>query len=112
MNIITKDGLIVDTEVSLRENAYYCAIAYTAACVSAVLDHVERTTGRRDHDDYSDVVSVETVQELSRAESTGAHARKIAADATLMHQLRDCPELTVLAKSHAEGLLADWHRRR
>ena len=103
--IITKDGLIVDTAVLLREHAYHCALAYVTACASAVLDYVERTTGRCDYDDYSDVVSVEKVQELSRAESTAEHARKIVADAGLMHQLHNCPQLVALAKDHAEQLL-------
>jgi hypothetical protein len=104
--IITKDGLIIDTAVLHRECAYHCALAYLAACMSAVFDYVECTTGRCDYDDYSDVVSVEKVQELSRAKSTGEHARKIAADAELMHQLQhNCPQLVVLAKDHAERLL-------
>jgi len=103
--IIAKDGLIIDTAVLRYECAYCAALAYVAACVSAVLDYVERTTGRCDYDDYSDVVSVEKVQELSRAKSTGEHARKIAADTGLMHQLHNCPQLVVLAKNHAEQLL-------
>jgi hypothetical protein len=105
--IITKDGLIVDTAVLLRERAYRCALAYVAAVVSATLDYVERTTGCCDYDDYSDVVSVEKVQALSRAESTSEHARKIVADAELMHQLQhNCPQLGALAKDFAGDLLA------
>jgi hypothetical protein len=103
--VITKDGLIIDTAVLRHECAYHCALAYAAACVSAVFDYVERTTGRCDYDDYTGLVSVETVQALSRAKSTGEHARKIAADAGLMHQLHNCPQLAVLAKDHAEQLL-------
>ena len=103
--IIAKDGLIIDTAVLRYECAYCAALAYVAACVSAVLDYVERTTGRCDYDDYSSVVSVQTVQALSRAQSTGEHARKIAADAGLMHQLHNCPQLVALAKDHAEQLL-------
>jgi hypothetical protein len=104
--IITKDGPIVDTAVLLREHAYHCALAYVAACTSAMLDYVERMTGRCDYEDYSDVVSVEEVQELSRAKSTYEHACKIAADAELMHQLHhNCPRLAAFAKDHAEQLL-------
>jgi len=103
--IITKDGLIVD--VAVHECAYRCALAYVAACASAVLDYVERTTGRCDYEDYSDMVSVEEVQELSRAKSTSEHARKIAADAELMHQLAyNCPGLAAFAKDYAGDLLA------
>jgi hypothetical protein len=95
-------------ELAREATAYRCALAYVAACVSAVFDYVERTTGRCDYEDYSDVVSVEEVQELSRAKSTGEHARKIAADAELMHQLAyNCPQLAVLAKDHVEYLLGN-----
>jgi hypothetical protein len=104
--IVTKNGLIVDTAVLRGECAYRCALAYVAACASAVLDYVERTTGRCDYEDYSHVVSVEEVQELSRAKSTSEHARKIAADTELMHQLHNCPRLVAFAKDHAEYLLA------
>src|SRR6516165_9153762 len=104
--IVTKDGLIVDEAVFLHECAYRCALAYVTACASAVLDYVERTTGRRDYEDYSDVVSVEEVQELSRAKSTSEHACKIAADADLMHQLHNCPGLAAFAKDYAGDLLA------
>jgi hypothetical protein len=82
--IVTKEGLVIDTAVLHRECAYHCALAYLAACVSAVFDYVERTTGRCDYDDYTGLVSVEKVQELSRTQSIGEHARKIAADAELM----------------------------
>jgi hypothetical protein len=55
---------------------------------------------------YNGVVSLEEVQELSRAKSTSEHARKIAADAELMHQLAyDCPGLAAFAKDYAEDLL-------
>jgi hypothetical protein len=88
--------------------AYHCALAYLAACAFAVLDFVERTTGRRDYEDYNGVVSVEEVQELSRAKSTSEHARKIAADGELMHQLAyDCPGLAAFAKDHVRHLLGD-----
>jgi hypothetical protein len=100
--VITKAGRIIDTANLHRE----CAFAYLAACVFAVFDYVERTTGRCDYDDYSGVVSVQTVQELSRAESTAEHARKIIADAELMHQLHNCPLLVTLAEDHAKQLLA------
>jgi hypothetical protein len=104
--IITKDDLIIDTAVLRHECAYHCALAYLAACMSAVFDYVECTTGRCDYDDYTGLVSVEKVQALSRAESTGEHARKIVADAGLMHQLQhNCPQLVVLAKDHAKRLL-------
>ena len=97
MNIVTRTGHEFD--VTAR-----CALAYVAACVSAVFDYVERTTGRCDYDDYSGLVSVEKVQELSRAKSTGEHARKIVADAELMHQLHNCSQLVVLAKDLAASL--------
>ena len=104
--IVTKDGLTVDEAVFLHECAYRCALAYVTACASAVLDYVERTTGRRDYEDYNGVVSLEEVQELSRAKSTSEHARKIAADAELMHQLAyDCPGLAAFAKDYAGDLL-------
>jgi len=48
--IVTKDGLTVDEAVFLHECAYRCALAYVTACASAVLDYVERTTGRRDYE--------------------------------------------------------------
>jgi hypothetical protein len=105
MNIITRAGF--DVTAPARECAYHCALAYVAACASAVLDYAERTTGRCDYNDYSDVVSVEEVQELSRAKSTAEHARKIAADAELMHQLAyNCPQLAAFAKDYARDLLA------
>jgi hypothetical protein len=95
-------------EFAREATAYRCALAYVAACASAVLDYVERTTGRCDYNDYSDVVSVEKVQELSRAKSTAEYARKIAADADLMRQLAyNCPQLGVLAKDYVGDLLGD-----
>jgi hypothetical protein len=97
MNIVIRTGHEFDV------TAYRCALAYVAACVLAVLDYVERTTGRRDYEDYTDVVRPEDVQELGRAKSTAEHACKIAANTDLMHQLaHNCPQLAALAKDYVK----------
>jgi hypothetical protein len=95
----------LDVTVPLREYAFHCALAYLTAFGLAIVDHVERVTGRRDHDDYTNLVQPDdpVLQELWHAKSTSEHARKIAADTDLMRQLaRNYPQLAAFAKDYVE----------
>jgi hypothetical protein len=85
MNIITRTGFVLDVTDPLRDCAHRCALAYLAAFALALLDYVERTTGRRDHDDYTNLVQPDdaVLQALWHAEShfhcyvCGAHGNQL-----------------------------------
>jgi hypothetical protein len=91
----------------LRETAVRLALAYFAAFLSALLDHVERVTGRRDYDDYTGLVQPDdpVLQQLWRAGSTSKHARELADDVGLMCVLARDPHLVPMAENLAERLL-------
>ena len=109
MHIITRTGHELDVTALLREGAFCCALAYLAAFTIAICDHVERATGRCDHDDYTNLVQPDdpVLQELWRAKSTSKRARELAVDVDSMHRLaRNCPQLAAMAEDYAEQLLA------
>jgi hypothetical protein len=106
--ITTKDGHLVDAAVPLREYAVRVALAYLAAFMLAFLDHVERLTGRRDHDNYTGLVRPDdpVLQELWRADATTKRVRELVADTEVMDQLARLPGLVAIAEDCAERLLA------
>jgi hypothetical protein len=106
--ITTKDGYVVDVTTLLRESAVRVALAYFTAFMLAFLDFVERTTGRRDYDDYTGLVQPDdpVLRELWCAKSTSKRAQELAADADLMHRLACHPHLAPMAEDYAERLLA------
>jgi hypothetical protein len=94
------------------EHARQVALAYLVAFTFALLDYIERTTGRRDHEDFTGLVQPDDpiMQELWRAKATSDEARQFAHDTELMHSVaRDCPGLAALAEDYATRLLA-WCR--
>jgi hypothetical protein len=108
MNIVTRTSHELDVTVPLREYAFHCALAYLTAFGLAIVDHVERVTGRRDHDDYTNLVQPDdpVLQELWHAEFTSEQARKLAVDSDLMHRLaRACPSLAAMAEDYVGHLL-------
>jgi hypothetical protein len=100
----------VSTSVTglLRETAFYVALAYLLAFAVALINHVERVTGRRDHKDYRDLMPPDPVcNKLWRAKSTVERARKLAADNDLMcSAARDYPSFAAVAEKLAADLLA------
>jgi len=107
------DRTVHNHELGLTtEHARQVALAYLVAFVFALLDYVERTTGRRDHEDFSGLVQPEDpiLQELWHAKSTSDEACRLAHDADLMRDIaRDCPGLVAIAEDSAARLLA-WCR--
>src|SRR5262245_62045562 len=93
-----------------RECAVRVALAYLYAFMLAMLDHIERVTGRRDYGDFRPVWPEHDVaQQIWRADSTIKQMREVLDDADLMRQLAGT-RLGPIAEDYGARLLAECMR--